>query len=244
MLTMLAVFSASGCDDYFTRSYQFGGTARVTTDNGSTTDDGTDDGTDDSAEQPDDDSDGLSNEVEATFLLKETTADSDADGYADGLEFVGLRGDPLNSRQTPISFNRERILNISEILQNQLDSDRDGLGNIFERSISTDENDPDSDDDGYSDGLEFVAGTDPKSSSSRPTRTSAPFSDGATALAPLDTDGDGLANTIEALVNGSPTNFDTDGDGFSDGIEVLMGSDVNDVQSVPAVSSSSNSTAN
>ncbi|MDB4501511.1 DUF5011 domain-containing protein [Akkermansiaceae bacterium] len=56
--------------------------------------------------------------------------------------------------------------------QDSRDPDQDGLSNYEELLLyDTDPNDPDSDDDGYNDGLEQSEGTNPKSLASYPTRT-------------------------------------------------------------------------
>lgn len=81
------------------------------------------------------------------------------------------------------------------------DSDGDGLLNSYELLIGTDPNDPDTDNDGLSDGQEVqIHGTDP--------------------LNP-DTDGDGLSDSMEVnTTNTDPLVADSDGDGLSDGAEV------------------------
>lgn len=70
------------------------------------------------------------------------------------------------------------------------DADKDGLTNIL---------DPDSDNDGLSDGKELEIGTDP---------------------ANPDTDGDGLSDGDELIRGTDPLNPDTNGDGILDGKEV------------------------
>jgi hypothetical protein len=66
-------------------------------------------------------------------------------------------------------------------------------------------------------------------------RDAPPANDGITRTgsAPLDSDGDGISDSLESL-NGTLSNqTDTDSDGFSDGIELLLGSDETDNASVP-----------
>lgn len=87
---------------------------------------------------------------------------------------------------------------------NGLDSDGDGLIDLYELLIGTDPNNPDSDGDGLDDGRELVIGTDP--------------------LNP-DTDGDGLSDGFEVQIGTDPLNPDTDGDGVPDGQEILDGTD-------------------
>ncbi len=183
----------------------------------------------------DDDADALSNEVEESFDLDPRKADSDHDGIADGLEFVGDGGDPLNGSATPNSLNRVKVLSSSDIVLNDPDRDGDGLGSIFEDENDLDDTDPDIDDDGYSDGIELVANSNPFLADDRPTRDAPPASDGIdrTGSAPVDSDGDGISDQLESLNGTISTQQDTDSDGFSDGIELLMGSDETDNASVP-----------
>jgi serine/threonine protein kinase len=88
----------------------------------------------------------------------------------------------------------------------QGDDDGDGLSNSQEAEIGTDPNDPDTDNDGLTDGQEVNEyGTNPRLP---------------------DSDGDNLSDGDEVNVYGtSPTNPDTDGDGVNDGIEVNLGTD-------------------
>lgn len=90
----------------------------------------------------------------------------------------------------------------------QDDFDSDGLGDVC---------DPDDDNDGLSDVDEAQFGTNPFL---------------------VDTDGDTLGDGDEVNIHGSdPTLMDTDSDGFDDDVEVAAGSDPNDDQSIPGVSS-------
>lgn len=183
----------------------------------------------------DDDADGLSNTIEDRFEIETTIADSDHDGFSDGLEFVGGSGDPLDGSISPNPFSRARILQDEDVVRNDPDGDQDGLGDTFERAKSLDENDADTDDDGYSDGLELVANSDPFVASDVPERDAPPAWDGVerNGSGPSDRDDDGLSDEVEALNGTRPSDRDTDGDGFSDGLEYLMGSDATDVKSVP-----------
>jgi len=224
-----------GCEDFLTKNVVFGGNVPTSSNSGSGGSSGGDSGGSDGASEPDDDVDGLSNSVELGFGLDTRTSDTDHDGFADGLEFVGRLGDPLNPRLSPTPFNRERILTGTQIVTNDIDGDGDGLGDRVEGVLGTDPDNPDSDEDGYDDGLEEIAGSDPLSSSSRPVRSSAPSTGGSTpsGVAPQDSDADGIADDLENLNGGVVNNADTDGDGYSDGIEFVMGSDAGDPASVP-----------
>jgi len=110
------------------------------------------------------------------------------------------------------------------------DADDDGLNNLAEFEAKTDPQNPDSDGDGLSDGVE--------------TKTGVWASASNTGTDPLntDSDGDGIADGAEtrsgSFVNADdtgtdPTNSDSDRDGSSDGFEVAQGSDPNDRDSLP-----------
>jgi hypothetical protein len=102
------------------------------------------------------------------------------------------------------------------------DTDDDGLSDGVEVANGLDPLDPDTDDDGLSDGVEVANGLDP--------------------LDP-DTDGDGLLDGVETNTGifvdpgdtgTDPQLQDTDGDGFLDGAEVVKGTDPNDPRDFPA----------
>lgn len=220
IIAFLTVASATNScsDDFFTKDIEFG--VRSGTDT-------TEGGGESSGE--DQDSDGLSDSVEADFSLDETNSDSDRDGFADGLEFVVNSADPLNSSQGISAVSdRSRVLGANETAFTGADTDQDGLSDIFESNNQLDPQDPDSDDDGYSDGLELVGLSDPFDSDSIPTRTSAPNSDDPdTTVQITDLDGDGLSLAVETTFGTQDSDPDSDNDGFGDGIELATGSDPN-----------------
>jgi len=190
-----------------------------------------------SASQEDSDFDGLSDDVEDESRVgtEDLVADTDQDGFSDGLEFISQAGDPLNSLVVPNSEARARNRLPSEITVDSIDRDQDGLGSNFESDFDLDDNNEDIDDDGFTDALELIAGSDPFSSSSVPNRAQPPASDGIerTGTGPIDRDQDGISDEREAFFGYDPTNRDSDGDGFSDGIEFLMGSQALDAVNIP-----------
>jgi hypothetical protein len=95
-----------------------------------------------------------------------------------------------------------------------VDSDHDYLpdtqGIRTEKAFRTDPNNPDTDGDGYLDGIEVANETDPRRAASRP----------ANAIGDPDKDDDFLHDGEEVLAaRTDPTDPDTDGDGYLDGIE-------------------------
>jgi hypothetical protein len=108
------------------------------------------------------------------------------------------------------------------------DSDDDGLTDGEEVILGTDPFDPDTDDDGLTDGQEVeVYGTDPLD----PDTDDDGLNDGdeiAAGTDPFDpdTDDDGLSDGDEVHVYGTdPLDPDTDDDGLMDGLEVALGTD-------------------
>ena len=132
------------------------------------------DGTNDGAEGGDTDGDGIPNALESSVT------DSDGDG-------VSNQADATNSN--PCSPNPNNAACLTS------DSDGDGLSNAQEDALGSDRNDPDSDLDGISDGVE--AGANPAS--------------------PVDTDGDGIPDLLEAGDQALDT--DSDHDGIPDSVE-------------------------
>ncbi len=95
------------------------------------------------------------------------------------------------------------------------DNDLDQLSNSQEALVGSDPNNPDTDNDGLSDGTEVLE------YGSNPLRS--------------DTDSDGLSDFDEVTRHGtSPINSDTDGDGVSDGAEVAQGRNPRTPEIAPA----------
>ncbi|HEX5591255.1 MAG TPA: hypothetical protein VFX65_13270 [Candidatus Limnocylindrales bacterium] len=108
------------------------------------------------------------------------------------------------------------------------DSDDDGLTDGEEVILGTDPFDPDTDDDGLTDGQEVeVYGTDPLD----PDTDDDGLNDGdeiAAGTDPFDpdSDDDGLSDGDEVHVHGTdPLDPDSDDDGLTDGLEVALGTD-------------------
>lgn len=89
------------------------------------------------------------------------------------------------------------------------DLDRDGLDAFEEASAGTDPADPDSDDDGLSDGFEVANGLNPLLAGDEGD----------------DPDGDGLDNLGEQTAGTDPNDADSDDDGLNDGDEVARDTD-------------------
>ena len=93
-----------------------------------------------------------------------------------------------------------------------IDSDGDGLPDVYELELGTDILNPDTDGDGLPDGYEyFTLETNPLKSDT---------DDNGVLDGNEDFDGDGLINLQEYLLGTNPFAFDTDNDGFSDNYEV------------------------
>lgn len=100
----------------------------------------------------------------------------------------------------------------AEISKN-IDSDQDRLKDVDEINIfNTDPNNPDSDSDGFNDGVEVKAGY-------------SPLQKDKIRLSTIDTDNDGLQDSWEIRVKTNLSKPDTDNDGIKDGDEVKNGTD-------------------
>lgn len=121
-----------------------------------------------------------------------------------------------------------------------LDSDGDGLSDIYEEMICTDRNNPDTDGDGLTDYQEiYITKTDPTKYDSVTVGVSDADADLdndnlsniqeieiGTNLNDDDTDGDGLSDGDEVNIYGTdPLKYDTDDDGIPDGDEIALGLD-------------------
>lgn len=104
------------------------------------------------AQEKDSDSDGITDETEINIYHTDPyNEDTDNDGYSDKTE--------IDNWYSPL---------VAEKKLKETDTDKDDLDDEFELKLGTKINDPDSDDDGYWDGLEVARGYDPLSA--RPTK--------------------------------------------------------------------------
>jgi len=157
--------------------------------------------------------------------------DSDEDGLADWEEAFGIWGfisfaDIADSDGDGVDDLSE-IQNLTDPLEpcdNLLDTDEDGLNNYFENTTGCDMrygiqggnltfdiwftlwNQADSDNGGVDDAQEYIDGTNPQDN---------PDDD----IDPLDTDGDGIPDSVELEIGTDWRDPDTDGGGVPDGEE-------------------------
>jgi ELWxxDGT repeat protein len=173
------------------------------------------DGTGNNADT-DDDNDGLNDTTEASSdpVTNSTNPDTDGDGYCDGPVSITDVCDATDA--FPTDGNEWNDNDNDGTGDNaDLDDDNDGLDDITEASSdpATNSTNPDTDGDGYCDGLvnitDICVATD-----TFPT----------TATEWFDTDGDGTGNNAD---------LDDDGDGYNDTMEISEGSDPLDSENIP-----------
>jgi gliding motility-associated-like protein len=185
----------------------------------------------------DNDGDGVSNGDEAANGTDPDDTDTDDDGVTDGEEINGT-DDP----STPyVATGTSDPLDPCDPIEGSpaCDTDGDGVMNNVEAANGTDPNDPDTDNDGVTDGEE-IYGTDDSSTPYVPTGTSDalnpcdPIPTSPACILNGDNDGDGVSNADEAIngtdpndsdadeaINGTdPNDSDTDDDGVTDGEEI------------------------
>lgn len=163
-----------------------------------------------------------------------TTADNDYVSESNSVTFVG---DAMEVQTISIPVNGDRNEEDSEtfsllfgttpndggrgvsinpafaqatIIDDDVDSDRDGLSDAREAILGTEANDADSDNDDLRDGLEVALGTDPLDSN-----------DPADSM---DSDGDGIPDSLDT----DPFDPDSDDDGIVDGYELAVNGNLDD----------------
>jgi hypothetical protein len=189
----------------------------------------------------DDDGDQLLTWEEALLGTNPNSDDSDNDGMDDGFEFI-YQLNPLAAADAAADPDTDGLSNIWEyrlglnprlsdsdgdgITDPLEDRDEDGLTNISElNTYSTAPTQPDTDDDGLSDGWEVLYGY----SALVNNETDAdPYNN-----LDADPDTDGLTNSAEDQIGTNPNNADTDGDGANDFVEDQGGSNATGAGSTP-----------
>lgn len=187
------------------------------------------------------DGDGLTNLGEYTAGTEPYYSDTDGDGMKDGFE-VTYSLDPLSAADATDDEDNDGLNNLWEFklgLNPQItdsnnngisdpleDRDQDGLTNISELSTHlTLPDQPDTDDDGLSDGWEILYGYFALvNNETDADQTNDPDD---------DPDFDGLLNSAEDQIGTNPNNADTDGDGFSDPVEDQSASNPTNPVSTP-----------
>jgi len=160
---------------------------------------------------PDDDNDNVDDTFEYAIGTDPYNPDTDGDGLNDGFE-IQLKTNP-NNADTDGDGTIDPIDHFPTDPFEYIDSDKDGLGDVYDRdddndgvsdidelSRRTDPKNADSDGDGLTDFEEVTLGTDPRTT---------------------DTDKDGLTDFVENDIGTDPLNPDTDGDGIQDGEDKL-----------------------
>jgi len=181
------------------------------------------------------DNDGISDWDEYGQCHLINNPDSDFDMLKDGEEATGSKNvlygkeptDPCDSDSDNDSVGDGTEVMFAGTDPNNPDTDNDGLSDGLELFIYyTNPTDPDTDDDGLTDGDEVNKW---KTSPTKPDtdgdgmgdlyEVTHPCLNPLVKDATVDTDGDGLTNAQEAVLNTDPCAKDTDGDGMNDGYE-------------------------
>jgi hypothetical protein len=144
-------------------------------------------------EQADTDSDGLLDEDEFAEGTSPWVADTDGDGFSDGVEvYFRSRGGNFTPNQVPLPDGGNRDTGCPDELLGR-DRDCDGLLDCDEQIIGTNALRMDTDDDGIPDSVEFKLGTQPSSKD-----------------IDEDPDNDGLTNQAELRMHTDPLVVDSD----------------------------------
>ncbi|MBI1836540.1 MAG: CotH kinase family protein [Flavobacteriia bacterium] len=160
----------------------------------------------------DPDHDGVTNAQETSNGTNPANPDTDGDGYTDGEEINGI--DDPSTTVVPSSTSNPN----DPCDPLFCDDDNDGISNSQENILGTNPNDPDSDDDGLTDGEEVNNVDDPSTLISPNAVTN-----------PLD-HCDPFNNTPECKeIHGVniPTGFSPNGDGKNELLRLIVGTDVN-----------------
>lgn len=149
----------------------------------------------------------IEKQVNKTYQLRNSEYNQNIP--AKGATYFGFNGEPGGVSKSPEGFVLHKY--ITDI-DPELDSDGDGLPNIYELRMGTNSYKKDTDGDGLDDFTElFKVGLDPLKRDT---------DDNGIEDGDEDSDEDGLANLREIRIGTEPGDSDTDKDGLSDGEEV------------------------
>lgn len=149
----------------------------------------------------------IEKQVNKTYQLRNSEYNQNIP--AKGVTYFGFNGEPGGVSKSPEGFVLHKY--ITDI-DPELDSDGDGMPNIYELRLGTNSYKKDTDGDGLDDFTElFKVGLDPLKRDT---------DDNGIEDGDEDSDEDGLANLREIRIGTEPGDSDTDKDGLSDGEEV------------------------
>lgn len=169
----------------------------------------------------DSDGDGVTDFEEAGYGTNPLAADSDDDGADDYGELrlmlarpeIGMS--PLHATSVSSASSAGTLADGAISSWVIHDADRDGLFDELETKKGWRTTSPDQDFDGIRDGLEVRRGMSPEIADQGP-GSPEPW---------VDTDGDGLVDTVERKLGTNSRSHDSDGDGVDDGNEAALGYD-------------------
>ena len=170
-------------------------------------------------------------------IINALSVDSDGDWYLDGSGSLFGSAYPGNPGQGEDTNNNGAVDAGETDPTTPNDRDGDGLPDWVELSFGTDENNANTDGDGWNDaadpGVAYGTGRqfypDMSGNYYLIGETDGAGSYYTTDPRQSDTDGDGLNDDADLAANGNPLDYDTDNDGLSDSLENANGLTVNDV---------------
>ncbi len=194
------------------------------------------------ATNPDTDSDGLNDSAELLmYYTNATNPDTDSDGLNDSAELLMYYTNATNPDTDSDGLNDSAELLMYYTNATNPDTDSDGLNDSSEiQTYNTNPINPDTDNDGLLDGMEVNSFLTNPLSNDTDSDTMLDAWEILYALNPndagdamVDSDGDGLNNSIEFVLGTSPKMLDTDSDGYTDKQEFDAGTDPLDPSSYP-----------
>lgn len=167
---------------------------------------------------------------------KALSAEKEVSSKQYGSLLPGITDNLGNLESAPANYKLSKSVEGSNGVDENIDSDKDGLVDSLEKYFGTNPQKPDTDGDGLSDYIEIILGLNPLSKDTDRNGIEDGLEDtdhdglsnleeigAGTDCSKKDTDGDGLLDGDEIKVyHTSPLLKDTDGDGLSDGDEISL----------------------